>query len=385
MIATLHPTSKLIGRSAELESLFAFVDRAPERGGALVVRGEPGIGKTSLLMAATRHATESGKRVLRAAGVQSEADMAFSGLHQLMLPLLAQADPRPSAHAALRGMPQVSDLKFDVLGQLPEQQRDALATAFGVGVGRVPDPFVVGLAALNLLSAAPGPLLCVVDDAHWLDRDSARTLAFVARRLSAQPVVMLFSASEPSEDFRGVPELLLEGLPETAALQLLDSVVRWPLDERVRERILAETRGNPLALVELSRGFSILSLAGGYGPSATRPDGRSLSGRIEESFLRRVKTLPADTQLLLLAAAAEPVGDPALLWSAAERLGIGYEALSPATAARLIEVDLIVRFRHPLVRSAVYRAATHAERQQVHRALAEVIQPDLDPDRRGGS
>jgi hypothetical protein len=281
-------------------------------------------------------------------------------------------------------MPQVSHLQSGGLGQLAEKQRDALATAFGVGVGPVPGPFAVGLAVLNLLSAvgAQGPLLCVVDDAHWLDRDSVRTLAFVARRLSDQAVVILFAANEPIEDFRGLPEFVVEGLPEAAALQLLDSVVRWPLDERVRARILAEARGNPLALVELPRGFLPAQLAGGYGLMAAMPYGRSLSGRIEESFLRRMESLPADTQLLLLSAAAEPVGDPALLWCAAERLGIRDEALSPATTAGLIEVDVIVRFRHPLVRSAAYRAAPQAERQKVHRALAELIQPDLDPDRR---
>jgi hypothetical protein len=272
--------------------------------------------------------------------------MAFSGLHQLMLPLLAGTDFARPGHATAHGVLQESDLKFDGLGQLPVPQRDALATAFGVRVGPVPGPFEVGLAALNLLSTvtAEGPLLCIVDDAHWLDRDSARTLAFVARRLSVQSVVMLFAANEPNEDFQELPELVVGGLADAAALQLLDWVVKWPLDTRVRARILAEARGNPLALVELPRELSSAELAGGYGLSPTTLRGRSLSGRIEESFLQRVETLPADTQLLLLVAAAEPVGDPTLLWRAAEQLGIRYEALSPATTAGLIEVDVIVRF-----------------------------------------
>ena len=374
----------LTGRTAELETLLGLVDHVPERGAALVVRGESGIGKTSLLLAACRHATGSGARVLSTAGVQSEADLAFSGLHQLVLPLLADSGWWRPGQAALGGGPPVSPSMSDGLGRLSERQQDALASAFGVGTGPAPDPFLVGLAALNLLSAAAGarPLVCVVDDAHWLDQASAQTLAFAARRLSAEPVVILFAADEPSEDFRGLPELVVEGLQEADALELLDSVVRGPLDGRVRERILAETRGNPLALVEFSRGLSPAQLAGGYGLSAAMPHGRSLPGQIEESFLRRMQTLPADTQLLLLAAAAEPVGDPALLWHAAERLGIPWEALSPAVTAGLLEVDVRVRFHHPLVRSAIYQAAPVAERQKVHRALGEVTQPDLDPDRR---
>ena len=384
MTSTLSATPRLIGRTAELETLFGVVDCAPDRGRALVVHGEPGIGKTSLLKAASRRATDSGVRVLSAVGVQSEADLAFSGLHQLVMPLLAGTDWRRPGPGALDGGPHMSRLIFDSLGRLPERQQDALATAFGVGAGPAPDRFLVGLAALNLLSAEAEerPLLCVVDDAQWLDRASAQALAFVARRLSAESVVILFAANEPSEDFRGLPELTVEGLQAADALELLSSVVPGPLDEQVRERILAETRGNPLALVEFPRGLSPTQLAGGYGLSAEIPPPRSWPGRIEESFLRRIQTLPAHTRLLLLVAAAEPVGDPALLWRAAGRLGILYEALSPAAAAGLLEVDIGVRFRHPLVRSAVYRTAPPAERQKVHQALAEVTPPDLDPDRR---
>jgi DNA-binding CsgD family transcriptional regulator len=384
MTSTLSATPRLIGRTAELETLFGLVDRAPERGGALVVRGEPGIGKTSLLVAASRHATDIGVRVLSAAGVLSEADLAFSGLHQLVLPLLARTDWRQRGPGTVDGVPHASRLMFDGLVRLPGRQRDALATAFGVGPGPAPDRFLVGLAALHLLSAEAEerPLLCVVDDAQWLDRASAQTLAFVARRLSAEPVVILFAVNESSEDFRGLPELVVEGLHEADALELLEWVVRGPLDEQVRDRILAETRGNPLALVEFPRGLSPAQLAGGYGLSAVMPHARSLPGRIEDSFLRRMHALPADTQLLLLVAAAEPVGDPALLWRAAGRLAIPYAALSPAAAAGLLEVDVGVRFRHPLMRSAVYRTAPQAERQKVHLALAEVTPADLDPDRR---
>ena len=258
-----EPSCLLAGRP-ELETLLGLVDHVPERGAALVVRGESGIGKTSLLLAACRHATGSGARVLSTAGVQSEADLAFSGLHHLVLPLLADSDWWRPGQAASGGGPPVSPSMSDGLGRLSERQRDALASAFGVGAGPAPDPFLVCLAALNLLSAAAGarPLVCVVDDAHWLDRASAQTLAFAARRLSAEPVVISFAADEPSEDFRGLPELVVEGLQEADALELLDSVVRGPLDGRVRERILAETRGNPLALVEFSRGLSPGSAGG---------------------------------------------------------------------------------------------------------------------------
>jgi hypothetical protein len=222
----------------------------------------------------------------------------------------------------------------------------------------------------------------VVDDAQWLDRASAQALAFVARRLSAESVVMLFGVCEPTEVVRGLPEVVVGGLRDDDALELLCSVVRGPLDERVRERILAEARGNPLALVELPRGLSPAQLAGGFGLPALMPNTQPLSSRIEESFLRRLQALRADTQLLLLVAAAEPVGDPALLWRAAGRLGIAYEALAPAATAGLLEVGGRVRFRHPLVRSAIYRSASLADRQIAHRALADVTEPDVDPDRR---
>jgi DNA-binding CsgD family transcriptional regulator len=352
----------LIGRSAELGVLFELVDRAREDDlpRALVVRGEPGIGKTALLTAASDHASGTGVQVLCTAGAQAEADLPFSALHQLLMPVLAG------------------------LERLPERQRDALGSAFGLGADAAPDRFVVALAVLTLLSeeAEERPLLCTIDDAHWLDPQSAQTLAFVARRLSAESVVLVFAASAPSDELQGLPELMVEGLPDADALELLSSVVPGRLDERVRERILAETRGNPLALLELPKGLSPAELAGGFGLPTAMSDAGSLSRRIEESFLRRLEVLPADTQLLILIAATEPVGDPALLWLAAEQLGIADEALAPAAAAGLLEVGLRVRFRHPLVRSAVYRAASLDQRQRVHRALADATDPNVDPDRR---
>src|SRR4029077_10755 len=225
---------------------------------------------------------------------------------------------------------------LDRLEILAEPQRHALRAAFGLDVEAAPDRFLVGLAVLSLLAeeAEKRPLLCVLDDVQWLDRPSLQTLAFVARRLSEEAVRMLFAASEPHEDLGGLPELVLEGRREAAPLELLGSVVTGPLDERVRERIVAETRGNPLALLELPRGHSPAELAGGFELPALTPTARSLSARIEESFLQRFEALPADTQLLLLVAAAEPVGDPALLWRAAGRLRIPKEALAPAQAAR---------------------------------------------------
>ena len=246
--------------------------------------------------------------------------------------------------------------------------------------GPAPDRFFVGLAVLSLLSEAAEerPLVCVVDDAQWLDRASAQALAFVARRLMAESVVLLFAAREPGEEFRGLPELVVEGLRNGDARELLGSVVRGSLDERVRDRIVAETRGNPLALLELPRGLSPAQLAGGFG----LPGALSLSSRIEEKFLRLLAELPEETQRLLMLAAAEPAGDPTLLWRAAGRLGIGSAALAPAETAGLLNVGARVRFRHPLVRSAVYRAASASERQAVHAALAEATDPDTDPDRR---
>jgi DNA-binding CsgD family transcriptional regulator/tetratricopeptide (TPR) repeat protein len=322
--------------------------------GVLVLKGEPGVGKTALLEYAVGSASEM--RWIRAAGVESEMELAFAALHQLCVPLLER------------------------LERLPGPQHDALATAFGLSEGAVPDRFFVGLATLGLLSEAAEerPLVCVVDDAQWLDRASAQALAFVGRRLRAEPVVMLFGAREPSEEFAGLPKLVVGGLSDRAARDLLASVIPGRLDERVADQIVAETRGNPLALLELPRDLSAAQLAGGFG----LPGAVSLAGRIEESFQRRLQTLPEDTQRLLLVAAAEPLGNPALLRRAATLLGIVGPVLEPAELVGLLEVHGRVRFRHPLVRSAIYRAASAEQRRRVHRALAEATDAETDPDRR---
>jgi DNA-binding CsgD family transcriptional regulator len=348
----------LLGRLQERAALSRLLEAARSgRSGVLVMRGEPGVGKTALLDWAIGSA--AGLRVARVAGVESEMELAFAALQQLCAPML------------------------DKLEGLPGPQRDALGVAFGLKAGAASDRFLVGLAALSLLSEAAGqqPLLCVIDDAQWLDRASAQALAFVARRLLAEPVALVFAAREPGEDLRGLPELLVGGLRDGDARELLSSVIRGPLDERVRDRIIAETRGNPLALLELPRGVTPAELAGGFG----LPGGPGLSGlpgRIEDSFRRRLEVLPAATQRLLLVAAAEPAGDPALVWRAAERLGIGVGALAPAADAGLLAIGERVTFRHPLVRSAAYRAASPADRRAAHQALADATDPQADPDRR---
>jgi DNA-binding CsgD family transcriptional regulator len=345
----------LRGRRSECQALDRLLEAVRAgRSGVLVVRGEAGIGKTALLEYAIESASDL--RIVRAVGVESEMELAFAGLHQLCAPML------------------------DRFERLPGPQRDALATTFGLNLGAVPDRFLVGLAVLSLLSevAEEQPLLCVVDDGQWLDEASAQVLGFVARRLLAESVAVVFAMREPSEEFRGLPELVVEGLRDEDACELLASVIRGPLDDRIRDRIVAETRGNPLALLELPRGLTPAELAGGFG----LPDAMALSGRIEESFQQRVDALPKQTQLLLLVAAAEPVGDPALVRRAAERIGLSVEAPGSTEAAGLLELGARVRFRHPLVRSAVYRAAAAADRQEIHRALAEVTDPDADPDRR---
>jgi DNA-binding CsgD family transcriptional regulator len=326
------------------------------QGRVLVLRGEAGVGKTALLD--YLHEQASGFRVARAAGVESEMEVAFAGLHQLCTPMLSS------------------------LAGLPGPQRDALGTVFGLSTGAAPGRLLVGLAVLGLLSEVveERPLVCLVDDAQWLDQASAQALAFVARRLLAEPVALVFAVREPGEEQQlgGLPQLTVEGLSGSDARALLNSVIPGRLDERVRDRIVAETRGNPLALLELPRGLSGAELAGGF----VRPDALSLASRIERSFLRRLQSLPVMTQRLLLAAAAEPIGDVMLLWRAAERLGIGADAAAPAEAAGLIELGARVRFRHPLLRAAVYRAAAVPDRREVHRALAEATDPGADPDRR---
>jgi DNA-binding CsgD family transcriptional regulator len=336
-----------------------MLDRLLEvvRGGAgraLVVRGEPGVGKTALLDYLAERA--SGCRVTRVAGVESEMELAYAGVHQLLTPMLNR------------------------LQRLPGPQREVLLTAFGLGSGSAPDRFLVGLATLSLLSevAEEHPLVCLVDDEQWLDRASAQVLGFVARRLEAESVGLVFAARMPSDELAGLPELVVEGLREADARALLAAALTGPLDARVRDRLVAETGGNPLALLELPGGLTPAELAGGF----ALPDAPPLAGRIEESFRRRLDALPADTRMLMLVAAADPVGDPVLMWRAAKRLGIGTQAATPAAEAGLVEVGARVRFQHPLVRSAAYRSASLQERQAVHGALAEATDPELDPDRR---
>jgi DNA-binding CsgD family transcriptional regulator len=283
-------------------------------------------------------------------------ELAFAALHQLCAPML------------------------DSLQRLPAPQRDAVRSAFGMSSGPAPDRFLVALAVLGLLSevAEEQPLVCLVDDEQWLDRASAQVLGFVARRLVAESVGLIFAVRVPSSELAGLAGLRIEGLQEADAQALLDAALTGPLDTRVRDQIIAETHGNPLALLELPRGLTPQELAGGFGlPGAVK-----LSGGIDESFRQRVHVLPEQTRRLLLIAAAEPVGDPVLVWRAAAMLRIGAEAAGPAAEAGLVEFGTRVRFRHPLVRSVVYGSALPHERQEVHAALAEVTDPRLDPDRR---
>jgi DNA-binding CsgD family transcriptional regulator len=346
--------TRLTDRDGERDVLDRLVDavRAGESR-VLVIRGDPGVGKTVLLDYLAERA--GGCRVARAAGVHSEMELAFAGLHQLCAPML------------------------DYLDRIPVPQRDALRTALGLAAGPPPDRFLVGLAVLSLLSEVAGdqPLICLIDDEHWLDQASEQTLGFVARRLAADPVALVFSARDPGAELAGQPELVVEGLRADHARALLDSALAGPLDARVRDLIVAETRGNPLALLELPRGLTPAELAGGFGLPATQ-----LTSRIEASFGRQLDALPAQTRRLLQLAAADPSGDRSLLWRAAGRLDLGFQAGVPAMEAGLVEFDGRVRFRHPLARSAAYRSASRAERQQLHAALAAVTDSQLDPDRR---
>ncbi len=355
-MATPDPGPGLLGRRSERSALDLLVStvRAGESQ-TLVLRGDAGVGKSALLDYLVERAADC--RILHAVGVEAEMELAYAGLHQLCAPL------------------------FDRLEPLPVPQRDALTTAFGLQAGEAPDRFLVSLAVLSLLghAAEDQPVICVVDDAQWLDRASGQVLAFVARRLLAESVALVFGSRQTGRDsvLSGLPELVVEGLDYDDARALLESVIAGPLDDRIRDRIVAETAGNPLALLELPRGRNPTELAGGFGLSDPAP----LSARIEETYARRVERMPAPTQQVLLIAAAEPIGDPALLFEAAERMDLnGHEAL--ADAEDLITVNDRVRFRHPLVRSTVYRLASAAERRRVHAALAESISPGDDEDRR---
>jgi DNA-binding CsgD family transcriptional regulator len=347
----------LLGRTRECAALERLLDRL--RGGesgVLVLRGDAGVGKSAL----SDHlcAQAAGVRVARATGVESEMEFAYAGLHQLCAPFL------------------------DRLDLLPRAQRDAVEAAFGLTSGTAPDRLFLGLAVLGLFSqiGAEQPLLCVVDDSQWLDQSSLEVLAFVARRLRADPVALLFATrpSPAADVLAGLPELRLGGLSGPDARELLRGVVRGPLDERIARRIVVETDGNPLALLELPRGLASEDLAAGFGSAGTLP----VSDLVQGSFLQRVRALPADTQALLVVAAAEPTGDPTMLWRACGRLGIGTDASAAAKADGLISIGTHVRFRHPLLRSAVYGNAPEDLRRAAHGALGAVTDADLDPDRR---
>jgi DNA-binding CsgD family transcriptional regulator len=346
---------RLRGRRREfgvLDDLLASVRTGHSR--ALVLRGEAGIGKTALLEHLAANATDF--RTARAAGVESEMELPYAGLYQLCAPFAEQIE------------------------SLPGPQRDALATAFGRRDGDTPNRFVVGLAVLGLLSdvAEEQPLLWIIDDAQWLDESSSQTLAFVARRLGAESVAMVVALRDGDleDDFAALDDLVVRGLKARDAKALLAMVLPGRLDDGVRDRLVAETGGNPLALLELPRGLTPAEMAGGFG----LPPTSSLISRIEESFRRRLAPLPPSTRALLLVASAEPVGDPVPVWRAADALGV--EPGAWTAAADLIEFGGQVRFRHPLVRSAVYRAASPEERERTHRALADATDPEAAPDRR---
>ncbi len=320
----------------------------------MVLAGEAGIGKTALLEYLT--AVASNLTVLRAAGVESEMELAYASLHQLCGPLL------------------------DRIATLPGPQRQALEIVFGRSAGAPPDRFLVGLAILSLLSAAADEraLLCVIDDAQWLDEASVLTLAFVARRLLAEPVGIVFAARDPGEELMEFPELEVHGLQDGDARTLLSSAVPFILSEQARDRIVAETRGNPLALIELPRGLTATEVAAGF----ELLGGQGVTSRIEQSFVRRLNALPGDARRLLLLASAETVGDPLLLWRSADRLGIARAAASALETDGLLAIRQRVTFRHPLVRSTVYQSATVMERRVAHLALADAIDREADPDRR---
>ncbi len=345
----------MLGRGDECAAIDDLLDGV-RRGasGALLIRGEPGLGKSTLLAYAAQAA--EGFRLVAAGGVEGEIELPYAGLQQVCAPLM------------------------DGLGSLPEPQREAMAVAFGLSAGETPDRFLVGLAALSLLSAAAEdrPLLVLVDDAQWLGAASRQALAFVARRLGADSVALLLTARESTEELDGVPELRLSGLTDADARKLLDAVLVGRFDQQVRERFLAETRGNPLALLELPWTITPAEEASGLALHSGVP----LSGRIEESFRRRIAPLPDETRRLMLVAAADPVGDSMLLYRAADQLGIPRDAADAAEEAGLLELRERLTFRHPLVRSAVYRSATPQERRLTHAAIADATDPDLEPDRR---
>jgi len=322
----------------------------------LVIRGEAGIGKTALMRYCARQA--SGCRLVQVDGVEFEMELPLAALHQLCGPLLSG------------------------LAALPEPQQRALRAAFGLAAEPAPDRFVLGLAVLSLLAenAAERPLVCLIDDAQWLDEASSQVLGFVGRRLLAESVLLLFAVREAAGErmFPGLPALTVEGLADEDARALLTAAIPGRLDGRVRDRIVAETGGNPLGLLELAAGMSEAELAGGF----AGPPVASLPGRLQDHYLQRVRALPEPTQRLMLLAAADPTGDATLLWRAAPALGLGRDAAAAADADQLLRIGSHVRFRHPLVRSAAYTAGSPEDRRAAHLTLAEATDAQIDPERR---
>jgi DNA-binding CsgD family transcriptional regulator len=349
------------GRARERQALDGLLDRV--RGGAsavLVIRGEAGIGKTALMRYCARQAASC--RLAQVDGVESEMELPLAALHQLCTPMLS------------------------CLGALPEPQQHAVRVAFGLAAGPTPDRFVLGLAVLSLLAenAAARPLVCLVDDAQWLDEASSQVLGFVGRRLLAEPVGLLFAVREAADErlLAGLPALTVEGLTDEDSRALLTAAIPGHLDKRVRDRIVAETGGNPLGLLELASGMSEAELAGGFvgTPQASLPG--HLQGRLQDHYLRRVRVLPGPAQQLMLLAAADPTGDATLLWRAAQTLGLGPDAAAAADAEQLLNIGSHVRFRHPLVRSAAYVAGSPEDRRAVHLTLAAATDAQTDPERR---
>jgi DNA-binding CsgD family transcriptional regulator len=348
----------LVGRSAEREALGGLLARAADGySGALVLRGEAGAGKTALLDETVAAAVAGGLRTARLTGVEPETQLGYAGLHRFLLPFA------------------------DHLERLPDPQRDALRSTFGLVAGPPADRFLVALAVLTLLAEAASavPLVCVIDDLQWLDPESVVVLGFVARRLYAERVVLLFAVREPAGELpalAGLPELVVAGLAEDAALELLASLAPGRLSPAVGARIVAETGGNPLALVEVAGELSPDQLAG----AEALPEPLPAAGSLEQAFGRRVRRLPAEARLLLAVAAAEPTASEALLWRAAGQLGIDPDAAAAADLGDLAEVDSQVAFRHPLVRSAVYYGIPLGQRRLIHQALA-AVEDGSEPDR----
>ena len=353
--ATTSASEQLVGRRVEREAVDRLLEAARAGfGGVLVVHGEPGVGKTALL----EYAFETARsfRVARAGGVEGEMDLPYASLQQLSSPSL------------------------ELMERLPDPQREALAVAFGLSAGDPPNAYLVGLAVLGLLTEAAGqqPVLWLVDDAQWLDRASAQALAFVARRLMAERIAVIFATREVDAPLARLPELPVGPLGYRDARTLLEAALPGPVDDQVLERLVAEAHGNPLALLELPRGMTPTQLAGGFALPGALP----VSEQVMNSFTRRLTALPTDAQRLLLVAAADPTGDLALVWRAARRLGIPQAAAEAAEAEGFLSLEARVTFRHPLIRSAVYQSAATDRRSEVHHALAEATDPDTDPDRR---